>query len=154
MARSCGARSTARLITLNEYARRAREVSGRGNTSCMVPAVVADVREMPAPNARGGRTWAVTLGGKRATPDWNPVFPQGTWPASSLPVQLYIAAPKSRDLGDDEDAEVEVAARAWNRVPCTAFRAEVAGVTQDLPADDTTSGVYFEDTAWPSDFTP
>ena len=120
----------------------------------MGPAVVADVREMPAPNARGGRTWAIALGGKRATPDWNPVFPQGTWPASSLPVPLYIAVPKSRDLGDDEDAEVEVAARAWNRVPCTAFRAQVAGVTQDPPADDTTSGVYFEDTTWPSDFTP
>ncbi|HEY1957896.1 MAG TPA: matrixin family metalloprotease [Polyangiaceae bacterium] len=126
----------------------------------MVPAVqpvtpaIADVREMPGPNLRGGRSWAIALGGKRPTTAWNPVFPQGTWPAASLPVALYIAQPKSRDLGDDEDAEVEVAARAWNRLPCTAFRARVAGVTQTPPGDDTTSGVYFEDATWPSDFTP
>jgi MYXO-CTERM domain-containing protein len=104
--------------------------------------------ELGRPNARGGVTYAV------ATPFWNPVLPQGTWAPGSLPVPLYVALPKSRDLGDDEDAELEVAARAWNRVSCTAFRAYVAGTTTTGPGDDGVSGVYFEDTTWPSTFTP
>ncbi|HEY2370016.1 MAG TPA: matrixin family metalloprotease [Polyangiaceae bacterium] len=92
------------------------------------------------PNRRGGTTY------------WTPVFPQGTWAFSALPVSLQIGLPKSRDLGDFEDAEVEVAARAWGRVSCTAFRAHVTGTTSTGPGDDGVSGVYFEDTAWPSMF--
>jgi len=113
----------------------------------MQAAIAAEIRQIEAPNARGGTTYAVSS-------RWTPVFPQGTWPLASLPVQLYVALPKSRDLGDDEDAEIEVAARAWNRVSCTSFRAEVAGTTSGPPADDGTSGVYFEDTTWPSELTP
>ncbi len=115
-------------------------------------AEVRDVREL-GPSARGGRTWAVSLASHPSSA-WNPVFPQGTWPASALPVTLAIGLPKSRDLGDEEDAEVEVAARAWNRLPCTAFRVHVSGTTAAPPADDGTSGVYFEDTAWPANLTP
>ena len=105
-------------------------------------------RTLGGPNARGGTTYAF---GK---PFWTTVSPQGTWAASSLPVPLYVALPKSRDLGDDEDAEIEVAARAWAGVTCSAFRAHVAGTTTIGPGDDGTSGVYFEDAAWPSEFTP
>ena len=115
------------------------------------PETLAD--ELRGPNARGGRTYAVAVFA-HATPYWTQVFPAGTWPASSLPVELYVGLPKSRDLGDDEDAEIDVAARAWNRVSCSAFRAEVAGVTTTGPGDDGVSGVYFEDDAWPSSFTP
>ena len=71
---------------------------------------------------------------------------------SALPVALQIGLPKSRDLGDFEDAEVEVAARTWGRVSCTAFRAHVTGTTSTGPGDDGVSGVYFEDTTWPSMF--
>lgn len=99
-------------------------------------------------NARGGTTFTV---GK---PFWTNVSPQGTWAASSLPVPLKVALPKSRDLGDDEDAEIDVAARAWARVSCSAFRAIVAGTTTTGPGDDGTSGVYFEDASWPAEFTP
>ncbi len=98
------------------------------------------VRALGGPNSRGGTTY------------WTPGFPQGTWAVSALPVSLYIGLPKSRDLGDAEDAEVEVAARAWGRVSCTAFRAHVMGTTTIGPGDDGTSGVYFEDTTWPSTF--
>jgi hypothetical protein len=92
------------------------------------------------PNARGGTTY------------WTPVFPEGTWPMSALPVSLLIGLPKSRDLGDFEDAEVEVAARAWGRISCTGFRAHVTGTTTTGPGDDGISGVYFEDATWPSMF--
>ncbi len=100
------------------------------------------VRELGGPNKRGGKTY------------WTTVFPQGTWAPTSLPVSLYIGLPKSRDLGDAEDAEVEVAARSWNHVSCSAFRAHVVGTTTIGPGDDGTSGVYFMDTSWPSTFTP
>ncbi len=109
---------------------------------------VAAERIVDGPNARGGTTFIV---GK---PFWTNVSPQGTWAASSLPVQLQVALPKSRDLGDDEDAEIDVAARAWARVSCSAFRAVVAGTTTIGPGDDGTSGIYFEDASWPSEFTP
>jgi len=71
-----------------------------------------------------------------------------------LPVVLQIALPRSRDLGANEDAEVDVAARAWGRVPCSAFRAVVSGTTTNPPGDDGVNGVYFEDVTWPSDLTP
>jgi MYXO-CTERM domain-containing protein len=116
----------------------------------MHAAIAAEIRladELAHPNARGGRTYAI------ATPYWTQVMPAGTWPLSSLPLQLYVGLPKSRDLGESEDAEIEVAARAWNRVSCTGFRAEVAGTTSTGPGDDGVSGVYFEDDAWPASFT-
>lgn len=105
-------------------------------------------RVVGGPNLRGGFTFTTTK------PFWTTVSPAGTWPAASLPVQLFIALPRSRDLGTDEDAEVDVATRAWGDLPCCAFRAAVAGTTTTGPGDDGVSGVYFEDDAWPSELTP
>jgi len=103
------------------------------------------VRLVGGPNARGGQTYVNR---------WTQVLPAGTWPASALPVPLMIALPRSRDLGIMEDGLVDVAARTWGRVSCTAFRASVAGTTTQPPGDDGINGVYFEDSAWPSDLTP
>ncbi|HSQ65751.1 MAG TPA: matrixin family metalloprotease [Polyangiaceae bacterium] len=106
------------------------------------------VRVLGGPNARGGVTYVGELG--PSSVEWAPGSPAGTWPTSALPVPFFLALPKSRDLGDQTDAEVDVAARTWGRVACTAFRARYAGTTTTGPGDDGVSGVYFEDTAWPS----
>jgi hypothetical protein len=105
-------------------------------------------RVLGGANVRGGITFVTTK------PFWTTVTPQGTWPASALPVSLYVALPRSRDLGANEDAEIDVAARAWGDLPCCAFRAIVSGTTTTGPGDDGTSGVYFEDDVWPSELTP
>ncbi len=105
-------------------------------------------RVLGGKNLRGGITFITTK------LFWTTVSPQGTWPAGSLPVQLFVALPRSRDLGTNEDPELDVAARAWGDLPCCAFRAVVAGTTTTGPGDDGTSGVYFEDASWPSDLTP
>jgi hypothetical protein len=116
------------------------------------------IRQLGGPNARGGLTYVVghplpTIPTHQVG-KWTYVSPQGTWPASALPVTLVIGLPRSRDLGTNEDGEVDVAARAWGRVSCTAFRATVSGTTSAPPGDDGISGVYFEDAMWPAEFTP
>jgi MYXO-CTERM domain-containing protein len=108
-----------------------------------------DVRVLGGPNARGGITYVVgELGPSR--PDWAVGSPPGTWPSTALPVPFYLGLPKSRDLGDQTDAEIDVATRTWGRVACTGFRARYAGTTSTGPGDDGVSGVYFEDVTWPS----
>jgi len=116
------------------------------------------VRQLGGPNARGGITFVLehplpTIPSHQPG-KWTYVSPQGTWPASALPVTLVIGLPRSRDLGTNEDGEVDVAARTWGRVSCTAFRATVSGTTSAPPGDDGVNGVYFEDATWPTEFTP
>ncbi len=77
--------------------------------------------------------------------------PAGVWRAGDLPVTFAIALPRSRDLGDDEDAELDVALRAWTAAPCTALRARVGATTSAPAADDGVNGVYFHDVAWPAE---
>jgi MYXO-CTERM domain-containing protein len=103
------------------------------------------LRQLGGKNARGGQTYVN---------HWTQVSPAGTWPPTALPVTLMIGLPRSRDLGMMEDALVDLGARTWGRVSCTSFRATVGGTTTSGPGDDGISGVYFEDTAWPTDLTP
>lgn len=74
----------------------------------------------------------------------------GTWAPASLPVQFHVALPRSRDVGADEDAELDVALRAWPGVSCTGWRAELGAPTSAPPGDDGVNAIYFDDDAWPS----
>ncbi|HEY8074913.1 MAG TPA: matrixin family metalloprotease, partial [Labilithrix sp.] len=75
--------------------------------------------------------------------------PAGTWPAAAMPVQFFVAAPPSRDVGADAAAELDVAVRTWPHVACTGWRAAYGGTSAATPADDGVNVVYFDDDAWP-----
>ena len=77
--------------------------------------------------------------------------PAGVWGGVALPVPFAIGLPRSRELGVDEDAEVNVALRAWTGVACTGFRAQLVGTTTAPPGDDGVNAIYFHDDVWPSD---
>ena len=113
----------------------------------IVPAEPVDL----GPSARGGRIFRLDQRGSALHP-WTPGQPPATWAVGSLPVTYSIGLPRSRDLGDAEDAEVDVALRSWNAVACTAFRGKVGGTTQGPGGDDGVSGIYWHDTDWPSSF--
>ena len=78
--------------------------------------------------------------------------PPGTWAPSSLPVPFVLATPRSRDVGADAAAELEVALRTWSEVTCTSFRARYDGERDGLvPGDDGINGIFFHDTTWPAE---
>ena len=83
-----------------------------------------------------------------------PNIPAGTWPAAALPVPFVLALPRSRDVGADAAAELEVALRAWPHVACTSWRARYDGERAAVAADDGVNVVLFHDDAWPPELIP
>lgn len=83
-----------------------------------------------------------------------PNTPAGTWPAASLPVPFVLALPRSRDVGAEAAAELEVALRAWSRPSCSGFRARFDGERVAASADDGVNVVVFHDDAWPAELVP
>ncbi len=82
---------------------------------------------------------------------FSPNIPAGTWPASALPVPFVLALPRSRDVGIDAAAELDVALRTWPRAPCTSWRARFDGERAAVAADDGVNVVLFHDDAWPAE---
>ena len=97
----------------------------------------------------------IVIVGDSATPQgaasFAPNIPQGTWPASALPVPFVLALPRSRDVGAEAGAELEVALRTWTRASCTAWRARYDGERAAVAADDGVNIVLFHDDAWPAE---
>jgi len=83
--------------------------------------------------------------------DFAPNIPAGTWPATALPVPFVLALPRSRDVGAEAAAEVEVALRTWPRVACTSWRARFDGERAAVAADDGVNVILFHDDAWPAE---
>lgn len=85
------------------------------------------------------------------TASFAPNTPPGTWPAAALPVPFVLALPRSRDVGAEAAAELEVALRAWTYPSCTAWRARFDGERAAVAADDGLNVVVFHDDAWPGE---
>ena len=83
-----------------------------------------------------------------------PNIPAGTWPAPALPVPFVLALPRSRDVGAEAAAELDVALRAWPRAACTSWRARYDGERAAVAADDGINVVLFHDDAWPAELLP
>jgi hypothetical protein len=81
-------------------------------------------------------------------------IPAGTWPAAALPVPFVLALPRSRDVGAEAAAELDVALRAWPRAACTSWRARYDGERAAVAADDGINVVLFHDDAWPAELIP
>lgn len=93
--------------------------------------------------------------GPRPAAWWAPNVPAGTWASAALPVTFVLGAPKSRDVGDDAAAELDVALRTWSRVACTSYRARYGGRSAVAAgADDGVNAVLFHDDAWPAELDP
>jgi hypothetical protein len=124
------------------------------------------VRILGGPNANGGLTrlagYVVPFVGDRVRLDLHEERPEGTglaWTApgpkwASLPIAFFLAMPGSGDVGLEAGSELDVAARMWSTVKCTAFRATFGGTTTASPADDGVNAVYFHEASWPSALTP
>lgn len=129
---------------------------------------VRDVRIVGGPSPRGGTTRLaghviptrglrvrVDLREERAPSDrvasWTFGETGATWPPSALPIRFALPLAVSRDLAGAEEAELDVALRAWPLVPCTALRTAFAGRAAIAPADDGVNGVFFHDDAWPKE---
>lgn len=100
------------------------------------------------------RAGAPGPGGASPGASFAPNTPAGTWPASSLPVPFVLALPRSRDVGAEAAAELEVALRAWSRPSCSGFRARFDGERAAVAADDGVNVVVFHDDAWPAELVP
>jgi MYXO-CTERM domain-containing protein len=85
---------------------------------------------------------------------FSPNIPAGTWPAAALPVPFVLALPRSRDVGAEAAAELEVALRTWPRASCTSWRARYDGERAVVAADDGVNVVVFHDDAWPAELVP
>jgi hypothetical protein len=97
----------------------------------------------------------IVVASTRGTPTmYSPNIPAGTWAAAALPVPFVLALPRSRDVGADAAAELDVALRTWARVPCTGWRARFDGERAAVAADDGVNVVLFHDDAWPIDLVP
>jgi Matrixin len=83
-----------------------------------------------------------------------PNVPAGTWPAAALPVPFVLALPRSRDVGAEAAAELDVALRTWPRAPCTAWRVRFDGERAAVAADDGVNAVLFHDDVWPAELVP
>lgn len=110
------------------------------------PTIHADPIVIVAP-APGSRSAPVP-------PEFAPNIPAGTWPASALPVPFVLALPRSRDVGAEAAAELDVALRAWPRAACTSWRARYDGERAAVAADDGVNVVLFHDDAWPAQLVP
>lgn len=86
--------------------------------------------------------------------DFAPNIPAGTWPVTGLPVPFVLALPRSRDVGADAAAELEVALRTWPRAACTSWRARFDGERAAVAADDGVNVILFHDDAWPAQLIP
>lgn len=64
----------------------------------------------------------------------------------------FVLASPGRDPADR--AELDVAARTWSDVACTAFRARYGGEVAATPADDGVNAVVFHRTTWPAELQP
>ena len=102
------------------------------------PTVIVDPSPLPA---RIGTSFA-------------PNTPAGTWPSAALPVPFVLALPRSRDVGADAAAELDVALRTWTRAKCTSFRTRFDGEKTAVAADDGVNAVLFHDDAWPAELVP
>lgn len=80
-----------------------------------------------------------------------PNTPAGTWPISAMPVPFVLALPRSRDVGAEAAAELDVALRAWARPSCSSWRGRYAGEQAAVAADDGINVVLFHDDAWPAE---
>jgi len=111
----------------------------------------------PAPDVP---RWAdpIVIVGEAVTPQgaasFAPNIPAGTWPTSALPVPFVLALPRSRDVGAEAGAELDVALRAWPGAACTGWRARYDGERAAVAADDGVNVVLFHDDAWPADLVP
>jgi hypothetical protein len=83
-----------------------------------------------------------------------PNIPAGTWPASALPVPFALGLPRSRDVGAEAAAELDVALRSWPRAACTSWRARFDGERAAVAADDGINVVLFHDDVWPNELLP
>jgi hypothetical protein len=86
--------------------------------------------------------------------DFAPNIPAGTWPDTALPVPFVLALPRSRDIGAEAAAELEVALRTWPRASCTSWRARLDGERAAVATDDGVNVVLFHDDAWPPELIP
>lgn len=76
-----------------------------------------------------------------------------TW--KSFPVSFAVAAPGEPKLAAPPAGDLAVAAAAWARPSCSAFRATVStALVSGTPGDDGQNLVFFEDTAWPAELVP
>jgi hypothetical protein len=73
------------------------------------------------------------------------------WPNTSLPITFVLASP-ARNAADG--AELDIAARTWSDVACTAFRARSGGEVTATPGDDGVNAVFFHATSWPANLEP
>lgn len=94
------------------------------------------------------------IGGSSGAASFAPNTPAGRWPASALPVPFVLALPRSRDVGAEAAAELEVALRTWPKAKCTSFRARFDGEKTASAADDGVNVVVFHDDAWPAELVP
>jgi hypothetical protein len=110
---------------------------------------------LPPPTIHADPTVIVApVPGSRSAPapaEFAPNIPAGTWPAAARPVPFVLALPRSRDVGAEAAAELEVALRAWPRAACTSWRARYDGERAALAADDGVNVVLFHDDAWPAE---
>lgn len=124
-----------------------------GHVVPFVGAVVrADLLDLPTRDGvRAPAPWTDLTRDVRA---WTPSTPAGTWPAAALPVRFVLATPGSSALGASALAEIDVALRTWAEVPCTAFRAALAGTAAVGAADDGTNAIVFHESSWPAELEP
>lgn len=112
------------------------------------PIVIASVDELAEarPSPRGSPS--------SSGASFAPNIPAGTWPAATLPVPFVLALPRSRDVGAEATAELDVALRTWTRPSCTAWRARYDGERAATAADDGINVIVFHDDAWPPELVP
>ena len=72
--------------------------------------------------------------------------PLSKWPNTSFPVSFVLSGPVPDPA---YPAEIEVAMRAWNEVPCNAARLGYGGLSAVPAADDGVHAIYFHTDAWP-----
>ena len=81
---------------------------------------------------------------------WTSSTPSGTWASAALPAGFVLALPGRAEAL----AELDVAARTWGRVSCSAFRARALDARVVVAADDGINAVFFHDDVWPAELVP